>query len=89
MNQRPTAFSGDCGLSRPVPGYTRHDERQRDIVNDGIEVQQTTNTMTAFEFLRARNVDARVIERVLMEPDLRRVADNRDAFVAAEPVKAM
>jgi hypothetical protein len=76
MNQRPTAFSGDCGYSRPGPAYTRHDQRQRDIVDNGIEVQQNTNTMSAFEFLRARDVDPRIIERVLMEPDLRRMAGN-------------
>jgi hypothetical protein len=74
MNQRPPAFSGNFGLSQP--GYIRNDERQRDIVDDGIEVQQNTNTMTAFEFLRARDVDPRIIERVLMEPDLRRVAED-------------
>jgi hypothetical protein len=74
MNQRPTAFSGDFELTRPVSDYTRHDERQRDIVDDGIEVQQNTNTMCAFEFLRANDVDSRIIERVLMQPDLRRVA---------------
>jgi hypothetical protein len=76
MNQRPTAFSGDFSPSRPRPDYTRHDQRQRDIVDDGIEVQQNTNTMSAFEFLRARDVDPRIIERVLMAPDLRRMADN-------------
>jgi hypothetical protein len=76
MNQRPTAFSSDSGHSRPGAGYTRHDERQRNIVDDGIEVQQSTNTMSAFEFLRARNVDPRIIERVLMEPDLRRMTEN-------------
>jgi hypothetical protein len=74
MNQRPTAFSGDFSHSRPGSGYIRHDERQREIIDDGIAVQQNTNTMTAFEFLRARDVDSRIIERVLMEPDLRRVA---------------
>ncbi|HEX9172601.1 MAG TPA: hypothetical protein VF861_08065 [Telluria sp.] len=73
MNQRTPAFTGDFDHSQPAPGYTRHDERQREIVDDGIEVQQNTNTMTAFEFLRARNVDKRIIERVLLEPDLRRV----------------
>jgi hypothetical protein len=76
MNQRPTAFLGDISHSRPGSGDARHDERQRDIVDDGIEVQQKTNTMSAFEFLRARDVDPRIIERVLLEPDLRRVAEN-------------
>ena len=75
MNQTPTAYTGNFNHSRPTPGYIRHDERQREIVDDGIEVQQNTNTMTAFEFLRARDVDKRVIERVLLEPDLRRVSD--------------
>lgn len=75
MNQRTPAFTGDIDHSRPAAGYIRHDERQREIVDDGIEVQQNTNTMTAFEFLRARDVDKRIIERVLLEPDLRRVPD--------------
>jgi hypothetical protein len=75
MNQRPPAFTGDFDHSRPAPGYIRNDERQREIIDDGIEVQQIANTMTAFEFLRARDVDKRIIERVLMEPDLRRVPD--------------
>lgn len=75
MNQRTPVYTGDFEHSRPAAGYTRHDERQREIVDDGIEVQHNTNTMTAFEFLRARNVDKHVIERVLLEPDLRRVPD--------------
>lgn len=73
MNQGPPALAGDFDHSRPAPACIRHDQRQREIIDVGIQVQQIANTMTAFEFLRARNVDKRIIKRVLMEPDLRRV----------------
>ena len=71
MNQKGTVFSDDVVLA--APAYTRLDLRQRDIVDDGIAVQQSSNTMAAFEYLRERDVNARVIERVLLEPELRRV----------------
>jgi hypothetical protein len=49
------------------------DLRQRDIVECGIAMQQASNTMSAFEYLRSRDIDARVIERVLLYPRHRRV----------------
>ena len=48
--------------------YTRLDGRQRDIVNHAISVQESSNTMSAIEYLKANNIDAAVIERVLLEP---------------------
>jgi len=51
---------------------SRTDARQRRIVDAGIAVQGSANTMSAFEFLRARDIGADVIERVLLEPHRRR-----------------
>jgi hypothetical protein len=50
----------------------RTDARQRRIVDAGIAVQGSSNTMSAFEFLRARDIGIHVIERVLLEPHRRR-----------------
>lgn len=50
----------------------RTDQHQRLVVDDGIAVQGNTNTMSAVEFLRSRNVGHAVIERVLFEPMRRR-----------------
>ena len=50
----------------------RHDEAQRHIVERGISMQQTSNTMSAVEFMRSRDVGPQVIARVLLEPDRRR-----------------
>lgn len=46
----------------------------RDIVNHAIAVQQSINTMSALEYLKTHGIAARVIERVLMEPQRRRAA---------------
>lgn len=54
----------------------RHDEAQRHIVERGISMQQTSNTMSAVEFLRSRDVGPQVIARVLLEPDRRRSSDD-------------
>jgi hypothetical protein len=51
---------------------SRTDLRQRRIVDAGIAVQGSSNTMSAVEYLRTRNIGAKVIERVLLEPHLRR-----------------
>ena len=58
-----------------VPPEARHDEVQCDIVERGISMQQSSNTMTAVEFLKSRDVGPHVIARVLLEPEKRR---NRD-----------
>jgi hypothetical protein len=51
---------------------SRTDLRQRRIVDAGIAVQGSSNTMSAVEYLRTRDIGAHVIERVLLEPHLRR-----------------
>jgi len=54
----------------------RHDETQRTIVERGISMQQSSNTMTAVEFLKSRDVGPQVIARVLLEPARRRSKDS-------------
>lgn len=53
--------------------YQRQDERRRDIVNHGISVQESSNTVSAIEYLKSHDIDPGVIERVLLEPQRRRV----------------
>lgn len=62
----------------PLNGHpdARHDEAQRDIVERGISMQQTSNTMSAVEFLKSRDVGPQVIARVLLEPERRRSSDD-------------
>lgn len=55
-----------------VANCARQDHRQRDIVEDGILMQQHSSTVTAVEYLKARGVDPGVIRRVLLGPDSRR-----------------
>ena len=50
----------------------RTDLRRRRIVDAGIAVQGSSNTMSAVEYLRTRDIGAKIIERVLLEPHLRR-----------------
>ena len=50
----------------------RTDARQRAIVDAGIAVQGSMNTMSAVEYLRRRDIGVDVIERVLLEPHRRR-----------------
>lgn len=54
------------------PNYERRDVRCRDIVDHAISVQESRNTMSAFEYLKSHDIDADVIERVLLDPDRRR-----------------
>lgn len=56
----------------PAMDEARTDARRRLIVDAGIAVQDSSNTMSAVEYLRARDIRAHVIERVLLEPHLRR-----------------
>ncbi len=42
------------------------DVAQRSIVNQGLDIQAEFNTMCAFEYLKAHDIDADVIERVLL-----------------------
>ena len=54
----------------------RHDEAQRTIVERGISMQQSSNTMSAVEFLKSRDVGPQVIARVLLEPEKRRSSED-------------
>ncbi len=64
--------SGDAGQLAAVTDYQRQDMRRRDIVNHGISVQESSNTMSAIEYLKSHDIAADVIERVLLEPHRRR-----------------
>jgi hypothetical protein len=61
--------SGDQTLA--VADYQRQDARRRAIVNHGISVQESSNTMSAIEFLKSHDIDPDVIARVLLEPHRR------------------
>jgi hypothetical protein len=54
------------------PRQQRSDERSSAIVERGIIVQSTFNTVCAIEYLRSHNVQAGIIERVLLHPEQRR-----------------
>jgi hypothetical protein len=54
------------------PDYQRQDNRRRDIVNHGISVQESSNTVSAIEYLKSHDIAPDVIERVLLEPQRRR-----------------
>lgn len=60
------------GLALAATQYERQDIQRRDIVNHGISVQESSNTVAAIEYLKAHDIDAHVIERVLLEPHRRR-----------------
>jgi hypothetical protein len=70
MNQTRLQSTGDLAIASPADA--RMDMRQRDIVERGIMLLHTSNTMTALEYLKSRDVDPRVIERVLLDPRRRR-----------------
>ena len=50
----------------------RSDSTRRAIVDHAIAVQAHSNTVSAIEYLKAHDLDPRVIERVLLEPACRR-----------------
>ncbi|MFC4929561.1 hypothetical protein [Massilia sp. GCM10023247] len=60
------------GTRADASGEARHDLRQRAIVDAGLAVLVSSNMMSAFEYLRTRDIATDVIERVLLEPDQRR-----------------
>lgn len=70
MTENQHFGSGDEAVA--VADYQRQDMRRRDIVNHGISVQESSNTMSAIEYLKSHDIDASVIERVLLEPHRRR-----------------
>lgn len=62
------------GASANNTGEARLDARQRRIVDDAIALLDNSNIMSAFEYLRTRDIGVHVIERVLLEPLRRRSA---------------
>jgi hypothetical protein len=60
------------GMAVAEADYQRTDVRRRDIVNHGISVQESGNTVSAIEYLKSHDIDPHVIERVLLEPHRRR-----------------
>ena len=64
------AFEQAATLAAMIDART--DARQRVIVDAGIAVQGSSNTMSAVEYLRTRDIRSHVIERVLLEPHRRR-----------------
>ena len=70
MHSHPYLMNGAIALSEA--SYQREDELQRDVVDHAIAVQKSSNTMAAIEYLKSHDIDASVIERVLLEPDRRR-----------------
>jgi hypothetical protein len=69
MTENRFLSTGDLAIA---PADARVDLRQRDIVEQGISMQLSSNTMSAFEYLKSRDVDPRVIARVLLDPRRRR-----------------
>lgn len=52
----------------------RHDTASSAVVERGISVQSSFNTVCAIEYLKSHNVHPKVIERVLLHPEQRRQA---------------
>ena len=50
----------------------RIDDARHKIVEQGISVQSRCSSICAIEYLKSHDVDAEVIERVLLHPELRR-----------------
>lgn len=69
-----TFYQAAAAAPRGAPHHERRDARARDIVDHAIVVQETTNTMSAVEYLKSHDVAPHVIERVLLEPSRRRTA---------------
>lgn len=64
--------AGPGGAACAADDDERTDLWRRDIVNQGLTVQASANTVAALEYLKAHDIDADVIERVLLEPQRRR-----------------
>jgi len=62
----------DMLFSNQQQRQQRSDERSSAIVERGIVVQSTFNTVCAIEYLRSHNVQPSIIERVLLHPEQRR-----------------
>jgi len=70
MNRHEPFNAGQLALAET--DYQRVDLRRRDIVDHAISVQENSNTMSAIEYLKSHDIDAAVIERVLLDPQHRR-----------------
>lgn len=56
----------------------RRNSRQCDVVSHGIATLRESGTMPAVEYLKSHGVRPQVIERVLLEPERRRVLARED-----------
>lgn len=63
---------GAATLALAEASCQRRDQNRRDIVDHGIAVQRSSNTVSAIEYLKSHDIDPQVIERVLLEPHRRR-----------------
>ncbi|WP_195763527.1 hypothetical protein [Duganella guangzhouensis] len=52
--------------------HPRQDDACSAVVERGLLVQTSFNTVCAIEYMKSHNVDPRVIERVLLHPEQRR-----------------
>ena len=70
MNPLYNDLADNCALAEP--SYERRDLRCRAIVDHAIAVQESHNTMSAVEYLKSHDIEAAVIERVMLDPQRRR-----------------
>lgn len=59
-------------LSKADFNQQRRDEQSSSVVERGIIVQSSFNTICAIEYMKSHNVAPQVIERVLLHPEQRR-----------------
>jgi len=73
----------NTSLTRPPPEgafmdllqfLPRVDSARSEIVDRGIEVQASLNTLCAVEYLKSHNIASHIIQRVLLQPERRRSA---------------
>lgn len=67
-----TSARNNGGLAIAESSDLRSDSAQHEIVEHGILMRELGHTMSALEYLRARDVASHVICRVLLEPHRRR-----------------
>jgi len=51
----------------------RVDAARTEIVDRGIEVQSSFSTLCAVEYLKSHNIAPHIIQRVLLQPEQRRI----------------
>lgn len=69
MNQSKLTVPGETGTTQEK----RRDGKQREMVNHAVCLQRDNSTLCALEYLKSNAIPAAVIERVLLEPDRRRI----------------